>query len=245
MPDRVALVRDTVRRLDTAGLRSSVLREVPDTMLEDLGLRLTDPRAEIREAAAWLEEQGVAASRAGVYRFASHFRRIYDQVRAEHARRLAQLTVDAPGTAAATRALTAAGQHRIVELATAKLLEISDWDELKGGDKNAVMLAVKFAQEAGVDADKLALARQDAETRAAKAEAELAVLRQRLDRLPDQVKALQKRLDSLSKAAKQGRPLDAKILAALREELLALTPAPAPAPGSQAPEAPERPGGAP
>src|SRR4051812_42727951 len=102
MPSREEMVREAIARLDTAGVRSQLLK-LDGVMMMDLGLRLTDKTVSVKAALDWLNGElftpedvakGDGVDKNAVYRFEKHFRRIYEQVRAENARRIARLSVE-------------------------------------------------------------------------------------------------------------------------------------------------------
>ncbi len=234
MPSREAMVDEAIARLDTLGLRSQIV-DLDTSTLRGLCLRLTDRKVTVAAAHQWLNRELGADIDHGeqvvddnaVYRFASHFRRVYGQVRSEHAARLARLTV-AHATDGNIRSMTRVAQARLVELMAARLVEADNLEDLGPGELKAVMLAVRFAQQAQQDADQLELARRQAEDRAAKLQADIDRIRadqRRQDaRLHDRVKSLQQTIDDLSKRVERGQAIDPSLFASIRRELIDLAP---------------------
>lgn len=222
VPSRQELVAEAVGRLDTLGLRSQLVK-LDGRTLSDLCLRLSDRRVTVADAHRWLnEELGGSADEEvvddnAVYRFADSFRQVYGQVRAEHARRVARLTVS-HATDGRIRDMTRVSQARLAELTAEKLVEADSFDDL-GKAVQAAMFAVKFAQDAGrADED---LERKQRET-AAKLEQLRHEREQDRRRLKERVKALRSRVEELSQTVQRGRTIDPSVFDALRAELAGL-----------------------
>lgn len=202
MPARETLVAEAIGRLATAGLRSQIVG-IDDTTLHHLCYRLTDRTVTVADAHRWLntelggtEEDQVVDDNA-VYRFADHYRRIYGQVRAEYAKRIARLSVN-EATDDNIRDMTRVAQHRLVELTAEKLVEADNFEDV-GKAVDAAMFAIKFSQDAERGAAELELKREQAESRAAKLEQEV----RKLELANDQAEAELKRIREAASKAKQ------------------------------------------
>ena len=180
MPSRHELVAEAVARLDTLGLRSKVI-DIDTATLQGLCLRLTDRTVTVADAHKWLNKELGADVEKGdpqvvddnaVYRFADHFRRIYGQVRREHANRLARLTVD-HATDSNIQNMTRVARSRLAELTAEKLVGADDLDDLNRRDIAAALDSVQMSLKAEYDTARLDLARKQAEDRAVKLEAEV------------------------------------------------------------------------
>lgn len=226
VPSRPELVDEALKRFDVAGVRSQLL-DLDTQTLRDLGLRLTDRKVTVSQAWKWLNgelggtDEEPAVDDNAVYRFTNHFRRLFSQVRAEHARRVARLSV-ADATDENIGQMTRLAQHRLVELTAEKLVEADNFEDLDNKQINAVMFAVKFAQEHQENAEKIELKRQEAESKAEKRAEEVRVLRQKIDGLPDRIKRLEGRLKEAEAAVEGGKTVDRTLFASIRQELTAL-----------------------
>lgn len=234
MPPREQLVAEAVARLDTAGVRSKALSFDTPT-LRDLCLRLTDRKVTVKDAHAWLNKELGADLAAGdtqlvddnvLYRFADNFRRIYGQVRREHASRVARLTVD-HATDGNIRNMTRVARNRLAEMTAERLVSADNLDDLGAAEINAALSAVQLSLRAEFDTAKLELDRRTAEQRAEKLEAEIEKIRgdqaRKDSQIEERVKALQARIDELSKRAQSGKSIDPAVFARIRDELMGVT----------------------
>lgn len=176
MPARPVLVREAIARFDTAGLRSQLLK-LDTVTLEALGALLADRKQTVADAVRWLEaelgEEGeVGVNKNAVYRFSDHFRRLYGQVRGEHARRIARLSVE-HATAGRVGAMARVAGARLVDLVTEKLLDTDDLEQLSGRELAGVIATLEGVSKADFKAQELALKTAEAEQRAQKLAAEL------------------------------------------------------------------------
>jgi len=229
MPARSELAREAVQRMDQLGLRSQLVALDSPTLI-DLVLRLNDRNAKVTDAHKWLNEQlggtedEPVVDDNAVYRFADHARRLYGQVRAEHARRIARLTV-AHATDDNIRSMTRVAQGRLVELTAEKLVEADSFDDL-GKAANAAMFAVKFAQESDLSQSEHERKVRETEAKLELAETRKRTLEQKLSELPDKVKALQSRIDELSKRVQKQEYIDPSVFQQIRDELAGLADVP-------------------
>jgi hypothetical protein len=233
MPPRIELVREAVARFDTAGLRSQLLK-LDQKTLEDLGLRLTDRQISVRQAWEWLNNELGGIDDNAVYRFADHFRRLYQQVRGEHARRIARLSVD-QATAGNVGAMHKVANARLIELVTAKLVETDNLEDLDPKEVMNLIVALDAHSKVELKREELLVkvaaserARLKLQSDLVKAQLERQQLHQKIQGLPAQVKALQKQIDRLEKQAQRGKSIDPRIFTTIREQLLGLSPAEVP-----------------
>jgi len=197
MPARADLVSEAIARLDTAGLRSQLLA-LDSRTLADLGLRLTDRNWSVLEAVRWLNiELGHSPDddmpsggidKNAVYRFAAHFRRLYAQVRAEHARRIARLSVEA-ACDGEIASMARVAQSRLMDLVAERLVETDNLEELTGSEMSAAIATVDAWARGQIKREELALKMAESERRARKLEADLQVTQARLAALGGRVKA--------------------------------------------------------
>lgn len=231
MPSRAELVTESIGRLDTAGVRSQLV-ELDTVTLHDLCLRITDRAVKIAEAHKWLNTElgGDDANQIvddnAVYRFAANYRPIYDQVRAEHARRVARLSVE-HATAGNVEAMHRVGMTRLVDLVTEKLVETNNIEDLSGNELGAMIATLQGITKANIKREELALKAAESEQRVAKLEAESALLRQRLDGLPDKIKAITAKLEKIETAQQRGDAVSPRLFTSIREQLAALAYEPA------------------
>jgi hypothetical protein len=157
MPPKSEMVAEAIARFDTAGVRSQLLT-LDTVMLQDLGLRLTDREMPIREAIEWLnkelypqaeqenrgtgEQENGGIDKNAVYRFAAHFRDLYQQVRGENARRIARLRVG-DVTDGDTSAAARIARARLIDLVAERLVEANTLDDLSGGEMGAAIATVE------------------------------------------------------------------------------------------------------
>jgi hypothetical protein len=234
MPDRVDLVKEAIARFDTLGMRSQLLALDTPT-LEDLGLLLSDREISVREAWVRLNkalgvdvtapggEAGEAVDIRAVYRWAEKFRPVYAQVRAEHARRIARLSV-AAATGEQADAMTRVAQARVTELLAEKLVEANSIEELSSSQVAATLMMVDGWTKAGLKREELALKVADAERKTLDSEARRAELQTRIDALPARIKAIEDRLAEAEQARARGKSIDPNIFRAIRQELTAMAP---------------------
>lgn len=241
MPAKSDLVAEAVARLDTLGLRSQILK-LSSEMLCDLGLRLTDRNVTVLDCWKWLNaQQGVdvadsdqqeVVDQNAVYRYAEHFRRIYGQIRGEHARRVARLTVE-HATDASVRQMGAVAVHRLTELVAERLVESDSLGDLSGGELNAAIATLDGLSRAEFKRQDLALRAAEAEGKARKLEADLALARQKLDDLPRRVRVIEQQLQAAQAALETPTPANTRkaagLFAAIRQELVSLSASPTPA----------------
>ncbi len=232
MPARTELVAEAIARLDTAGLRSQLL-ELDTPTLRDLGLWLTDREMTVAQAHRLLcdalGQDGGKGPADGedsvdykaVHRFAANFRGIYQQVRAEHARRIARLSV-ADATQGNVDLQARVLQSRLMELVAEKVVETSNLEELSGSEISAVIQTAMGYSNAQLKREELALKVAEGERKGKKLEAELALLRQKVLDLPAKVKAVQDKLAALERTMSAGGKIDRALFGAIRDELVAL-----------------------
>lgn len=225
MPMREDLVRESIARYDVLTGTSKVLGlSEPDLL--DAGLMLTDRALSTQKA--WTQfntglnatDDDPVVARSTWYRFAERFRSVFGQVRAEYAQRIARLTVT-EATDDSIRSMTRLARHRLGELVAEKLVTTDDVDEvLKDLPKLAMALA--DAERAQIAGEKLELDRLNYERRLSETEAKLDLAQQKLDGLPARVKALQQRIDELSKQSQRGQKIDPAVFERIHAELAGL-----------------------
>ena len=226
MPSRPHLVTEAIARLDTAGLRSQLL-ELDSATMHDLCMRLVDRTVSIRAAHTWLNAElggggdNQVVDDNAVYRFANHFRRLYDQVRAERARMAARARV-LDTSDGDIKSMTRAAQQMVIEAVTERMLD-QDTDELDIKELNAIALVVRRAQRSQAEAETVEIARQQAEQRAAKLEQEIEKLRtenrNKKHRVAEQVAQLEDQLNRLQKSIERGQKVDPKVFSGIRVNL--------------------------
>ncbi|MCC6679265.1 MAG: hypothetical protein IT445_00030 [Phycisphaeraceae bacterium] len=219
LPSPESLVEMAIARMDSVGVRAI---EIDKPTLVGLCLRLVDPAVKVKQAWQWLntelggsdDEQVVDDN--VVYRFEKRFRPVYAQVLAEEVRRISRLAVQefAGNTDELNRGLLS---ERVAEM----LLDPTR--QHRPGDLWKLSAIVRDAESGQLERDKLALATKQAEDRAAKLEADIEHMRAeqvRKDRrIDEQVKALQARIDELSKRAQRGDQIPPEVFSRIREEL--------------------------
>lgn len=224
MPAKPDLVAETIKRFDTAGLRSQLLKLDTPT-LEALGLLLTDRERTIADAVKWLaDELGEdAVNQRAVYRFAEHFRRLFGQVRSEHARRIARLSVaDATGEHVGTMHQVATAQ--LVNLVTEKLVETDNLEQLSGTELSAMIATLDGLTRAKLKEQELALKVADGERKAQKLASDLEKLEQQITTMRLDNERRQREIERAGAAAKQQAEEKAKVSggAISREEVYEL-----------------------
>lgn len=230
MPPRSQIVTEAVARLDVMGLRSGVL-ELDTQTLIDLGLLLTDRKVTVRDAGKWLnkelngsEDEPVVPER-NLYRYADSFRRVYGQVRAEHARRIARLTVDHAGQGNVDRMSLVATQ-RLTDLIAEKLVETDNLEELSGTELSAAITTLQGLAHQRIKQAELALKQAEGERKAARLEADLAKIKSDIQArnadLSRRIAEITKRVDAMSTATAQGKTITPTIFTAIRQELAAM-----------------------
>jgi hypothetical protein len=174
------MVREAIARLSTRPIRSQLLK-LPDQTLEDLCMRLVDRTITFADCWEWLNGELLSiGSKAiddnAVYRFKDNFLPLYEQVRTEHVRRIARLTVDeaCAGQLGQVNRLT---KVRLSELFAEKLLDIDDIDALKPGQVANIIAALGAYDAGAMKQQEFELKAQQAEQRAAKLEQEVEKLR--------------------------------------------------------------------
>lgn len=227
MPAKPAMVHETVKRFDAAGLRSQLL-ELDTVTLEALGLMLVDRESNVHQAYKWLnaelggtDEEPLVDHKA-VYRFAAHFRRLYEQVRREHARRIARLRVQ-DATQGNVDQMATVLQHGLVEHLAEKIVSTDDVGDLSGRELGAMVSTLDGLTKAKHKEQELRLKAAEAERKAEQAAAELRIKQQRIE---DRVRSLQKRIDDLSTRTQKGESIDPAVFSQIREELAGLAEQP-------------------
>lgn len=239
MPSTLDLVRETVESFDTQPTKSSVI-ELDRQTLFDLGIILVDKDRHAADGLAWLVKEfgEEAISRSAYYRFVPEFRERFNLIRRRYREKLARLTID-QATRGMDGELRDVLQVNLTRLMAEKIVDTNDLAQLDGKELNAIVSMLDGWTRATHKDRELSLKEQDSERKAAileadlqKATAELALTRQKIDRLPEQLKALQKRLESIEGAVSAGKKVDATIFAEIKRQLIAMAPA-ASAPGSK------------
>lgn len=179
MPDRVELIRQAIKRLDVNKTRVRIVG-LSDDVLEGLCLALTDRDQTDADAHRWLEQEigpGDVAYKI-VNRFGHHFRPVFDQVRREHANRIARLSVES-ATAGNVDAMHRVANARLIDLVTEKLVETDSLEQMTGTELSATIATIDGITKAQLKREELALKIADAERKAAKLESDLATERLR------------------------------------------------------------------
>ncbi len=247
MPSKVAMVDETIARFDTAGVRSQLLA-LDGATLRGLGLMLTDKAVTVLEAYLWLEKEcggtveEPAYNKNAVYRLAEHFRRIYAQVRREHAQRLARLTVE-HATEGNVAAMQQVAHNRLSELLAERLVESDSLEDLTPSELGAMISAQANYQAGQLELAKLKLKQAEDLRKATKLEDDLktselkrqeladdlktAELRrqemtQKLTGVLGKIKALAEKLKVTEKRREDGKKVDPAVYISIREQLAAL-----------------------
>lgn len=229
MPSTLDLVRETVESFAIAPSKSTVIALDAQTLI-DLGVILVDKDCNAADGLVWLVKEfgEEAISRSAYYRFVPEFRQRFSGIRARYRERLARLAIDqvTRGTQGELRDVL---QVHLTRLMAEKIVDTNDLAQLEGKELSTIVTMLDGWTRAGHKDRELSLKEQDSERKAAKLEADLqkanaevALLQQRLSRLPDQLKALQKRLESAEVAAAAGKKVDAAVFAEIKRQLIAL-----------------------
>lgn len=211
MPTKPELVAEAIKRFDTLGRRSQLL-ELDTRTLEDLGLILVERTATISDAHRWLcKELGTDAAEdatgyKAVNRFAATFRSIYEQVRAEHARRLARLSVE-QATDGNIQAMSRVGLSRLADLVAEKLVAANNLEELSSTELTAAINTIDAISRGEIKQQELALKVQDAERKARELESKLAEREIKLQRIRQQAEAAKRQVAAQAKDDAHGRTM--------------------------------------
>lgn len=180
MPNREALVGEAIARLSTRPIRSQLLK-LPDEILAALCLRLVDRTLTFADCWEWLNGELLAIGERAiddnaVYRFKDNYLPIYDQVRAEHVRRISRLATDqvfdgAVGDMARTSKI------RLFELLTEHLLDLNDFDSINPKQLTSIIGALTAHDAGDMKEREFDLKLQEAERRAEKLQQEIEKLR--------------------------------------------------------------------
>lgn len=187
MPAKPQLVAEAVARLDVLGLRSGLM-ELDTRTLTDLGMQLTDRKVTVRDAGKWLnkelggtDDEPVVPER-NVYRYAENFRKVYGQVRSEHARRVARLSVE-NATEGNVATMAKVATQRLVDLVAEKLTETDNLEELSATELSAAISTLDGLNKHKIKEAELALKTAEGERKAARLEADLAKMQAQLQQL--------------------------------------------------------------
>lgn len=195
--------------------------------LVDVGLSLVDrQRHNIEAYEIVCRDMGdEAISQSAFYRFASEFKTRYDRIRKKYRERLARLSID-QATSGQAEGMAAVLKTQLFRLMAEKVVDTDDLAQLQGRELATIVSMIDSWTRAKDRDREFVLKSAESEQRAAKAEAELALVQQRLDRLPEQVKLLRQRIDEIEGAIERGggggRGIDPAIFAAIRTELIAI-----------------------
>jgi DNA-directed RNA polymerase subunit F len=228
MPSKPEMVEETIARFDTAGVRSQLLT-LDGPTLRGLGLLLADANVTIQEAYRWLEkesggtEEEPAYDDNAVYRFATHFRRIYAQVRRERANRIARLSVDSV-TAGDVDAMHRVSQARLAELFAEQLVATDTLDELRPAEVSAAITAITNhqAKKLQSDLETADLKRKELEDSLKTADLKRQELGQKLGGVAAKIKALADKLELTEKRREAGKKIDPAVYTSIRQELAAM-----------------------
>jgi hypothetical protein len=209
MPPAEELAVQAIAELIAEHYPSSVMK-LSRPVLNELARRLVQPGETVNDAAVeWLEQGGHDVKRSSVYRFAQRFREVYKRVWAGWANRMivAKLSADPEFDVARLQDLI---KNRVTTLVAQEVMT-SDPSELKTDRLFAHLSLIAAADKGRLERDKLELARDQAESRAAKLEAEIEKIRgdqARKDRqIEERIKALRATIDDLSKRASRGEQI--------------------------------------
>ena len=242
VPPLEELAVATVHALAGDGYTSSVMK-LSQPVLNELARRLVTPGNERIDTLDWLRnEKGIAASQMRDYtldRFFQRFREKFKGVQAE-ARNQAIIAQMAADPDFDNDDLQRFIKNKTIMVIAQEMAGATP-EDIDTGRLKAVLSLISAADQGKLEVAKLALASEQADHRNAKLEADLALsvqqadhrerelvsklnlAQQKLDGLPAKVKALQTRIDELSKDAQRGRKIDPAVFDRIRAELSGLT----------------------
>lgn|GEM_PF-3600006 len=220
MPPKLALVREAIARLDTLGQRGgprSKVMGLDTATMEQLCERLADRQIAWSDAHKWLNkelggtEEEEIVKQDVIYRFKNHFCPVYDQVRAEHAQRIARLTV-AHATDGNVLSAGRVMRHRWVNLLTEKLIATDSLEDMSPAEMSAAMNTLKAIDEGEIKQQELALKVADSDRKAARAQADLRKAELELEKLQQQVNEAKAKYDA-AMTAQQSKRSDGRLTA--------------------------------
>jgi hypothetical protein len=216
-----------IERLAIEGYRSSLMSLPRGTLLQ-LAARLVTPGESRADAHRWLcGMESEEIDQATFYRWCQRFSEVCKTIKAELTAKL--LLAELGRGRVDVAQLRELNQHRIQHLVAQELVAAQSVHDIDAARLVKVVSSLRMLDQSERDQESLVIARDDAARRASKAEAEVALLRQRLERIPDQVKELTRRLRQIEDATSQGKRVDPAIFAEIRDALIAMAP---PAPGA-------------
>jgi len=220
MPPAETMAAQAIGRLAADGYTSSLMR-LARPLLNELGRRLVEPGSKRSDTIAWLEERGVEMPDRNVDRFAQRFRETYKKIVIEWGdkRLVAELSADPAFSADDLQRLI---KNRTTWLFAQEVMAANPGD-LDNGRASNILSLIIAADKAKLEQEKFALATRQASDRAAKLTAEVYRMQveteQKRLRIDERVKALQTRIDDLSKRAERGQIIDPSVFQKIRDDL--------------------------
>ncbi|MEL7087852.1 MAG: hypothetical protein AAGL98_05325 [Planctomycetota bacterium] len=221
MPSAEELAARTIGFLAADGYTSSVMK-LPRPLLNELGRRLVEPGAERSKIIDWLREEEIDTPERNLDRFAQRFREAYKVEWGKAADELLMAERAAAGDFD-TVSYEQVTRNRAAALLAQKLVttDVADLDLSDLQRITSVMSAIDHGRMEGA---KLDLAERQADDRAAKLQADLDRMEveteQKRQRLDDKVKALQSKIDELSKRSAKGQTIEPAVFQQIRDELM-------------------------
>ncbi len=221
MPPKIALVREAIARLDTLGQRGgprSKILSLDAVTMEHLCERLADRQIAWIDTHKWLNKELASEGdeeeiikQDVIYRFKNHFTPVYEQVRAEHAQRIARLTVD-QATAGNMTLQSRVLKHRLISSLTERMIGADSLEDLKPAELSAMLNMLKALDEGDHKQQELALKIAEGDRKAQKLEADLRKKELELEQLQQRVNEAKAKFDAAVQA-QQGKRSDGRLTA--------------------------------
>jgi len=226
MPPTEQIAVETISRLAADGYTSQLMK-LKRPLLNELARRILTPGVKRSHTFVWLNGE-LTADKANpiddnaFYRFVQRFGERYKTVYGEHLSRLVALDL-ASNPAFGEGELLELAKNKAMQLLTQELLTANPAD-LDMRRFSVVLQGIRSAEQNDLQQRRLEMDKQLAERKSERMEAQVAVLRQQIERIPEIVKGLQKQFDDLSKRAQRGDSIDPSIFDSIRNELAGLVP---------------------
>jgi hypothetical protein len=229
MPAVSAMVAETLDTFGTDKSRSSLL-DLDRQVLEAVSMLVVDKDHNLNDGLALLREQlaEAAPSQSAYYRFAADLRDRFDEIRRRYRTRLVRLAVE--DSTAGNEDLANVLTSQVLRLCAERAVDADDLGQLEGRELGGMIAVIDGWTKARFKGRELELKAAEAEGKAQKLEAELALARQRLDDLPRRVREIERQLKAAQQALETPTPGGARkassLFAAIRQELVDLSSTP-------------------
>lgn len=219
-----ALLQEAITRVRTR--KDSVTRfacmQLPAGIFHDLCVRLVDRSRTVKDTAEWLAGQTPdAPTRSSVERFSDVLFEEYRMSQLGQRRTLAIAYTNAV-TAGDENAQVIAMKNRFVELLTDKLLDVDTLDSLDPKELEAITKAAKSMAAITFDKQKMDARIAALEKMNQHRQVTISLLEQKVEKIPERVAALEKKLVALRDSVKAGQEIQPAIYDAIFAELTAL-----------------------